>query len=76
MIIETCYVIIVFQVSLKFDPATKTLKIRYELYTLRKKVIILRKIQVIINIFAPPFFSHFCLSLNRKKRVVMKAMKK
>ena len=26
--------------------------------------------------FAPPFFNHFSLSLNRKKRVVMRAMRK
>ena len=32
-----------------------------------KKVIILRKIQVAMKTFAPPFFNHFSLSLNRKK---------
>ena len=32
-----------------------------------KKVIILRKIQVTMKTFAPPFFIHFSLSLNRKK---------
>ena len=32
-----------------------------------KEVIILRKIQVTMKTFAPPFFIHFSLSLNRKK---------
>ena len=32
-----------------------------------KKVIILRKIQVTVKAFAPPFFNHFSLSLNKKK---------
>ena len=32
--------------------------------------------QVKIKSFAPPFFSHFSLSLNRKKRVVLRAMGK
>ena len=41
-----------------------------------KKVIILKKIQVTLKTFAPTFFSHFSLSLNRKKRVVMRAMRK
>ena len=30
------------------------------------KVIILKKIQVTVKTFAPPFFNHFSLSLNRK----------
>ena len=34
-----------------------------------KKAIILKKIQVTMKIFAPPFFSHFSLALNRKKNV-------
>ena len=41
-----------------------------------KKVIILKKIQVKMKTFAPPFFNHFSLSLKRKKRVVMRAMRK
>ena len=36
-----------------------------------KKVIILRKINVTMKSFAPPFFNHFSLSLNKKQRVVM-----
>ena len=32
-----------------------------------RKVIILRKAHVTIKSFAPPFFNHFSLSLNRKK---------
>ena len=42
-----------------------------------KKVIILKKIQVAMKTFAPPFFNHFNLSLNqkKKKRVVMRAMR-
>ena len=67
---------IVFQVSLNFDPVTEILKIRYQLYTLRNKVIILKNKQVIMNIFAPPFLNYFSLSLNRKKLVIMRAMKK
>ena len=56
---ETSY--IVFQVSFNFDPAEEILNISM------KKVIILRKIQLTINTFAPPFFNHFSLNLNRKK---------
>ena len=41
-----------------------------------KKVITLRKVQVTMNTFAPPFFNHFSLSLNRNKRVEMRAMRK
>ena len=41
-----------------------------------KNVIILKKIQVTMKTFAPPFFNHLSLSLNRKKCVVMTAMKK
>ena len=39
-----------------------------------KKVIILRKIQVTMKIFAPAF-NHFSLILYGKKRVVMRAMR-
>ena len=41
-----------------------------------KTVIILKKIQVTIKTFVPPFFNHLRLILNRKKRVVMRAMRK
>ena len=41
-----------------------------------KKVIILNKIQMTMNTFAPSFFNHFSLSLNRKRRVVIRAMRK
>ena len=41
-----------------------------------KTVIILRKINVTIKPFAQPFTNHFSLSLNRKKRVVMRTMRK
>ena len=41
-----------------------------------KKMIILKKIQVTMKTFAPPFFNNFSLSLNRKKRVLMKATRK
>ena len=67
---------IIFQVSLNFDPVKKILKIRCQTYALTKKVIILKKIQV-TKTFAPPFFNHFSLSVNRKKkRVVMAASEK
>ena len=33
-----------------------------------KKVIFLRKVLLKMKYFAPPFFSHFSLSLNREKR--------
>ena len=41
-----------------------------------KKVIVLKKIQVTMKTFAPQFSNHFTLSLNRKKSVVMRAMRK
>ena len=40
------------------------------------KVIILRKIQAKMKTFNSAFINHFSLSLNREKRVVMRAMKK
>ena len=40
------------------------LKIRYQIYILMKKVVILRKMQVTMKAIAPPFFNHFSLSLN------------
>ena len=39
-------------------------------------LIILRKIQAVMKVFTIPFFNLFSLSLNRKKRVIMKAMRK
>ena len=39
-------------------------------------MIILKKIQVTMNTFVPPFFNNFRFSLNRKKRVVMRFMRK
>ena len=41
-----------------------------------EKVIIREKIEVAMKTFAPPFFNNFSLNLNRKKRVVMRAMRK
>ena len=38
--------------------------------------VILSKIQVTMKNFTPPIFNHFSLCLNRKKHVVMKAMRK
>ena len=67
---------IAFQVSLNFDPAKEILKIRRQIYILMKKVIILRKIKAITKTFASAFFNHFSLSLNRKRRVIMRAMRK
>ena len=67
---------IAFQVSLNFDPAKEILKIRFQIYILMKKVIILRKTQTTMKTFTPPFFSYFSLSLSRRKRVVMRAMRK
>ena len=67
---------IAFQVSLNFDPAKEILKIRRQIYILMKKVIILKKIKAIMKTFASAFFNHFSLSLNRKRRVIMRAMRK
>ena len=41
-----------------------------------KKVIIVRKIHVTMKTFATSLSNHFSLSLNRKKRVVIRAMRK
>ena len=46
---------ILFQVSLNFDPVKEILKIQCHIYILMKKVIILREIQVTMKTFAPPF---------------------
>ena len=67
---------IVFQVSLNFDPVKEILKIRSQVYILIKKVIILGKIHMTIKSFAPPFFNYFSLSLDIKKRAVMRAIRK
>ena len=45
-----------------------------DLYLIRK-VTILKKIQVRMKTFIPPFSNHFSLSLNRKKCLVMRAMR-
>ena len=34
------------------------------------------KVSVTMKTFVPPFFNHFSLSVNREKRVVMRAMRK
>ena len=48
--------IIIFQVSLNFDPVKKILKMRCHIFILMKKGIILRKMQhVTMNSFALPF---------------------
>ena len=67
---------IVFQVSLNFDPVREIFKIRCQIYVLMKKMIILREQKVKMKTFASPFFNRFCLSLKRKKRVVMRDMTK
>ena len=41
-----------------------------------KKAIILKKTQVSMETFAPPYFNHFSLNLNKKKRVGMRTMRK
>ena len=67
---------IVSQVSLNFDPVKEILKIQCQIYVLMKQVISLKKIQVTVKISFSPFFNHFSLSLNRKKRVLMRALRK
>ena len=59
-------VMIVFQVSLTFDPVKKNTENTVPDLYLMKKVIILKKIQVTTKSFPPPFFNHFSLSLNEK----------
>ena len=49
------YVMIIFQVSLNFDLAEEILKMRYQIYILMKKMIILRKTQATMKTFAPSF---------------------
>ena len=41
-----------------------------------KKLIILKKIHMTMKTFAPPFLNHFSLSLNKKKRVVIRTRRK
>ena len=41
-----------------------------------EKVIILKKIEVAMKTFAPLFLNNFSLNLNRKKHLVMRAMRK
>ena len=53
------YAMIVFQVSLNFDPAKEILEIQSNVLYFNEKVIIVRKIQVTMKTFAPPFFNHF-----------------
>ena len=67
---------IIFQVSLNFDLAEEILKMRYQIYILMKKIIILSKTQATMESFAPSFWNHFSLSLKRKKHVVGRAMTK
>ena len=43
------------------------LKMWCQSYILMNKVIILKKIQVTMKTFAPPFINHFSFRLNRKK---------
>ena len=58
---------VVFQVSLNFDPVKEILKMQCKIYILMTKVIILRKMQVTMKTFTPPFVNHFSLNMNRKK---------
>ena len=58
---------IVFQVLIRFDPVKEILKLRFQIYILVKKKIILSKIQVTMKTSIPPFFNHFSFGLNRKK---------
>ena len=61
------YVMIVFQVSLNFDPAKEILKIRCQIYILMKEVIIMRKRQAAIKTSPPSILNYVSLSLNRNK---------
>ena len=45
----------VFQVSLNFNPAKETLKLRCQIYILMTKLIFLRKLQAAMKAFTPPF---------------------
>ena len=63
----------VFQVSINFDPVEEILKRQCQIYILMEKVIVLMNIHMTMKSFDPPFFNHFRLSLDRKKRVVMRA---
>ena len=76
LIYEINVIIVFFQVPLNFDPVKQILEIRCQIYNLMNKVTILRKILVTMKTFAPPFFKQFSLTMNGKKRVVMRAMRK
>ena len=69
-----------FKSHWNFDPVKEILKTRSQICILMKNVIILRKIYLTIKPFALPiksfFLSCFRMSLNREKRVVMRAMRK
>ena len=71
---------IVFQVSLKFWSSERNTENTISDLYFNEKVIILRKIYLTIKPFALPiksfFLSCFRMSLNREKRVVMRAMRK
>ena len=41
-----------------------------------ENMIILKNTQVAMKSFAAPFYNHFGLNLNKKKRVVIRAMRK
>ena len=59
---------IVFQVSLTFDPAKEILKIQLHIYILMKKSLFWGKYKWQWQVtFTLPFFNHFSLSFNRKK---------
>ena len=65
----------VLQVSLNFDPVKEKLKVRH-IYVLMKKSITLGKIDVTFKSFVPPFFNHFSLSLNKRKKCSNKSYAK
>ena len=60
---------VVFPVSINVGPVKEILKVAMSDLYLMKKVVILKKIQMTMKVFAPPFFNCSSLSLNRKKRV-------
>ena len=61
---------IVFKVSLNFDPVKEILKLRCQVYILMKNVIILRKTDVTM------YFQPFQFEPEQKIVVVMRAMRK
>ena len=60
---------IVFQVSLNFDPAKEILKIRCQLYILMKKVNIWRKLQATMKTFHYTILQPFQFESEQKKSV-------